>query len=302
MFLCHTNVTLLAHVIRNRTSQTYEAACATQSPRRWCLTGTPIQNTLDDFGALLAFIGVPPFTDEKSFKFYIADPIQKKEKTAFSTLRKLIGATCLRRTKARALKGLRLPAKKEILVELDFDEETAALYQFFTDKTSALARSPTKVSKEEARRGSDRNILTLIGILRLICNHGKDLLPDIALNAWKNKTSVSVDWNMLSRFIPKCVFCKSILEELDTTGGTSRELSCGHAACSSCCRTKEQDNPSVDWDTCPECNAGFPYSSDKSGSSPATYSPSVKVQALLHHLKQEQLGASSNQLIGPTKR
>ncbi|KAI5923344.1 P-loop containing nucleoside triphosphate hydrolase protein [Camillea tinctor] len=44
------------HHIRNRESQVFMACCQVRAQYRWCLTGTPIQNSLDDYGALLSFL------------------------------------------------------------------------------------------------------------------------------------------------------------------------------------------------------------------------------------------------------
>lgn len=42
-----------AHQIRNTSSMQSKAACEIQAERRWCVTGTPVQNRLEDLGALI---------------------------------------------------------------------------------------------------------------------------------------------------------------------------------------------------------------------------------------------------------
>ncbi|KAF2191078.1 hypothetical protein K469DRAFT_746516 [Zopfia rhizophila CBS 207.26] len=79
-----------AHHIRNRSSQIFKAACAIDSRYRWCLTGTPIHNSLDDYGALLSFIRVPPFTEKTMFDFWITSPIRHARPYSMRRLQDLL--------------------------------------------------------------------------------------------------------------------------------------------------------------------------------------------------------------------
>ena len=47
-----------AHIIRNPKGKLFRKICALKSERRWCLTGTPIQNYSSDIKTLLFFVGV----------------------------------------------------------------------------------------------------------------------------------------------------------------------------------------------------------------------------------------------------
>lgn len=47
-----------AHIIKDRNTQTAKACFALNSERRWLLTGTPIQNSLDDFFSFVHFLKV----------------------------------------------------------------------------------------------------------------------------------------------------------------------------------------------------------------------------------------------------
>lgn len=53
-----------AHIIRNmKANKTHSSICELRGRRRWCLSGTPFNNSSSDLAALAKFIGKPPFHD-----------------------------------------------------------------------------------------------------------------------------------------------------------------------------------------------------------------------------------------------
>lgn len=103
---------LKAHVIRDRSSLRHRAVCGLSARYRWCLTGTPIHNKVDDYGALISFLRVLLFSDQQYFSQHISHPIKSKNKLGFERLEKLVRATSLRRTKITELIGLDLPPRE----------------------------------------------------------------------------------------------------------------------------------------------------------------------------------------------
>ncbi len=184
---------------------------------RWCLTGTPIQNRLSDYGSLLAFIGIPPFTTQTQFRFWISAPVLGHREHSLLMLRRLVRATCLRRTKAhpRLASTLRLPAKNERVERVELGEAESEMYEFFKRQFYLLAAAtydargeqlsaagPKGGSKEavpkrprnkkqnvpgKLRRKNAGNIVVLLSVLRRICDHGEALLPQAALEVWRNR-------------------------------------------------------------------------------------------------------------------
>jgi SNF2 family DNA or RNA helicase len=177
----------LAHHIRNRASQTFRAACSIKSYYRWCLTGTPIHNSLDDYGALLSFLGVPDFTEKTKFDFWIAKPMHEKKPEGFARLQTLVRGACLRRTKESIGDVLRLPHRQEKVEYVLLHQNDQILYDFFKERSANLA-SGLKTNNTTITRlddAQDGGIIRLLNFLRLICNHGEQLLPDTALRIWK---------------------------------------------------------------------------------------------------------------------
>lgn len=189
----------IAHHIRSRSSQIFQAACAVRARYRWCLTGTPIQNSLDDYAALIFFVGVPPFTGpfgRTSFAEWVSTPIHSSARhtLGIQRLRKLVAATCLRRTKNHIQDQLKLPPRVEKIEFVELDPEERSLYDFFKTRASSLVvgKFTQRSEMDKARWGT---MLSLIGFLRLICNHGEQLLPAAAIELWNNQNVSPVDFH-----------------------------------------------------------------------------------------------------------
>ncbi|KAF5712259.1 helicase-like transcription factor [Fusarium mundagurra] len=173
-----------AHRIGNRSTQVFQAACELQSSRRWCLTGTPIVNSIDNYGALLAFIQTKPLHAKDTFDRWISNPIRDNVQEGLRKLRILVEATCLRRTKSSISQALPPPTIREEKVDLHpYDR---ALYDFFESEAAKNATDPANNSKTGREK---KNVLYLIHNLRRICDHGEDLLPASDIEAWRLQRS-----------------------------------------------------------------------------------------------------------------
>ncbi|KAF4502251.1 helicase-like transcription factor [Fusarium agapanthi] len=177
-----------AHRIGNRSTLVFHAACELQSSRRWCLTGTPIVNSIDNYGALLAFTQMKPLVTKATFDHWISNPIQDNVQEGLRKLRILVEATCLRRTKSSISQALPPPTVREEKVDLyPYDR---ALYDFFE---SEAAKNATDTCKNYPANASEtgrkkKNALSLIQNLRRICDHGEDLLAASDIEVWRLQT------------------------------------------------------------------------------------------------------------------
>lgn len=57
-----------AQNIKNPGAKSNKACCAVDATHRWCLTGTPMMNKLDDFQSLLKFLRIRPYNHKEKFK------------------------------------------------------------------------------------------------------------------------------------------------------------------------------------------------------------------------------------------
>ncbi|PMD44747.1 hypothetical protein L207DRAFT_483787 [Hyaloscypha variabilis F] len=278
-----------AHHIRNRSSQLFEATSRIASKSRWCLTGTPIHNSLDDYGALLSFLGVPMLMERPQFDFWIASPIKQNQPHGFNTLGDLIRATCLRRTKDKIQDSIKLPRRIERNEEITLHQADQVIYDFFREKTAKIAAGLEDRDAANSRRskGKSSDILTLINILRRICNHGVDLLPQSALEAWRSKNNASLDWQMMQNFDKLCDSCGSIMEEVDSLSNDIPEFHCRNLICTSCSMQSENTSRD-DARKSPKCAATQATSGNPSNLPEYSMRLSAKVEALIRNLNVEQ--------------
>ncbi len=295
---------MIALRIRNR-SLVFKASCAIHAQYRWCLTGTPIQNSLDDYGALLSFLDVPPFKEKSQFDHWIATPLKHERTYCSQRIKDLIAATCLRRTKAMVGDSCGLPKRTERVEMLEFHEQDQALYDFFKHKGAKLTQgmSVTKPGLSGAEQRKEDNILSLIHFLRLICNHGEQILPEPALKAWEARDDASINWRMIQSCRKRCCLCKIVVDDTDLLATNGYRLRCHHSLCPAC--TSQIENTSEEEGWCPKCAKSFIPGEDSSVLSPSDSScppPSAKVEALLRNLRAEQAIEPVQGSSNPIKR
>ncbi|KAI1114304.1 SNF2 family N-terminal domain-containing protein [Nemania sp. NC0429] len=154
-----------AHWIRNSKSQQFKAACSLSSSRRWCLTGTPIQNSLDDLRSLLEFLNFAPFSQPSFFRQYILGPLENETSDRFRNLQILMRTVCFRRTSEL----LSLPATltEETITALAADEQ-----QLYQETLSASKKEYDEILDMRSTRKKYSVLFSATMKLRRLCNHG----------------------------------------------------------------------------------------------------------------------------------
>ncbi|CAJ0548932.1 Ff.00g025450.m01.CDS01 [Fusarium sp. VM40] len=154
-----------AHWIRNPTSKQFRAVSSLTTNRRWCITGTPIQNKLEELASLASFLRLPPFSTRSSFHSNILLPLSQGGPNYARPLRAYLGAYCLRRTETH----LNLPQSSEETIFLSFSPEETKLYK------AILEQSRREIDELVSSAANIRryNILfTAILKMRMLCNRG----------------------------------------------------------------------------------------------------------------------------------
>lgn len=133
---------------------------------RWCLTGTPVQNSPEDLAALISFIHASPLSDIHKFRKFVGNPLLKRNQEGVENLRQLLDSVCLRRTKEL----LRLPEAIIDTHELDLSDIERRHYAHVRDKLVKLINQNTSLPKNHKKKYLD--VFQLQLQLRRLCNHG----------------------------------------------------------------------------------------------------------------------------------
>lgn len=182
MFHSH-SLTVLS-CIKETSTVGSRASCALTADRRLCLTGTPVQNKLDDVYALIKFLRLEPFDDKAIWTEYVGGPVKFGQVLGIARLQTLMKCITLRRTKettsADGTKILNLPSRTERVEYLTFDEKEQCIYNEYFLESKAEFNQMTE--KNEVMKNYV-GILQKILRLRQICDHielvkGKGILAD----------------------------------------------------------------------------------------------------------------------------
>ena len=149
-----------AHHIRNRT-QAFQAVINLKSGSRWCSSGTPVQNKLDDLFTLTEFLGFYPVDKQANARRWILDPLRRKEEHALKNLRLVMRTVAIRRPKLSESDCKR--SERDVLVEL-FQAERE---QYDSTRTQAR-RTVTRTGN----KSSAHTLLSFILRMRQLCSHG----------------------------------------------------------------------------------------------------------------------------------
>lgn len=117
-----------AQSIKNPRSRTALAACAQPATHRLCLSGTPLENNLENLWSLFHFL-MPGFLDTlENFNRHFRNPIEKtQDLQRLQTLRERIQPFVLRRLKQEV--APELPPKTEILRTISLGNAQRDLYE-----------------------------------------------------------------------------------------------------------------------------------------------------------------------------
>uniref|UniRef100_A0A2N9GMB7 SWI/SNF-related matrix-associated actin-dependent regulator of chromatin subfamily A member 3-like 2 n=1 Tax=Fagus sylvatica TaxID=28930 RepID=A0A2N9GMB7_FAGSY len=161
-----------AHTIKSSKSQISMAAAALVAGRRWCLTGTPIQNNLEDIFSLLRFLKVEPWGAWAWWNKLIQKPFEEGDERGLKLVQSILKPIMLRRTKLSTdREGRPILLLPPADVQVIYCELTEAEKDFYE---ALFRRSKVKFDQfvEQGRvLHNYASILELLLRLRQCCDH-----------------------------------------------------------------------------------------------------------------------------------
>ncbi|TFB07736.1 hypothetical protein CCMA1212_000513 [Trichoderma ghanense] len=280
-----------AHTIKNRNAKATKACCALRSEYRWCLSGTPMQNNLEELQSLVRFLRIRPYDDIKAWKEQIELPMKGgKGHIALRRLHSFLRCFMKRRTKeilkvdgaltpggvpsaegAAPIGGFRHTNRKVVTVATELSPAERKFYQ----KLEARAdQSMTRMMKEKI---SYANAFTLLLRLRQACNHPKLLEGKLG----EDKDAMSTDSGN----------SKQQDTDVDSVADLFSGMGISTKDCSICGRPVEKKERQSGSDQCAECasDLAFFYGEEEVNK---TEKKSAKKTAKSTSLKSKKKGVS----------
>lgn len=161
-----------AHTIKSSKSQISAAAAALIADRRWCLTGTPIQNNLEDVYSLLRFLRVEPWRSWAWWNKLVQKPFEEGDERGLKFVQSILKPIMLRRTKSSTdREGRPILVLPPVNTQVIYCELTEAERDFYE---ALFKRSKVKFDQfvEQGRvLHNYASILELLLRLRQCCDH-----------------------------------------------------------------------------------------------------------------------------------
>ncbi|MFF3224700.1 DEAD/DEAH box helicase [Nocardia suismassiliense] len=161
-----------AQHIKNAATRQSRAARSLPARHRLALTGTPVENRLEELRSIMDFAVPKVLGSPQTFRARFAVPIEReRDENAISRLRMITQPFVLRRVKTDPAVITDLPDKLEMTVRANLTVEQAALYQAVVDDMLAKIKD----AKGMARKGA---VLSALTRLKQVCNHPAHFLGD----------------------------------------------------------------------------------------------------------------------------
>lgn len=161
-----------AQTVKNPSTAVSRAVRSIPAEHKVALTGTPVENRLDELRAVLDFANPGLLGSASTFRARFAVPIEShRDEAAASRLRALAAPFVLRRLKTDPRVVADLPEKQHIRVDSPLTREQATLYRAVVEDMM----EQVKESEGSARKGA---ILSGLTALKQVCNHPAHYLSD----------------------------------------------------------------------------------------------------------------------------
>lgn len=291
-----------AHTIKNRNAKTTKACYALRSEYRWCLTGTPMQNNLDELQSLIRFLRIKPYDELRQWRDHIDQPLKNgKGHVAISRLHSVLQCFMKRRTK-EILKeeGALKPGGKPAEGEEDDDDagpgfkhterkvvtvaaELSAAERHFYDRLED--RTGESMKRMMAEKLTYLNAFTLLLRLRQACNHPKLVEGKIE----KDKDAMTTDSSQSQSQ-------KSQDTDMDAMADLFSGMGIETKKCDVCSMDLPKDDAVKGYSTCSDCKEDMvQFKEFENGQKKKKKSKKSKSKSKKHHTKKSKQPATASQ-------
>jgi superfamily II DNA or RNA helicase len=153
-----------AQNVKNATTEAWKAARLVQCDQRMALTGTPIENRVEELWSILDLVAPGLLGTERSFERRYGRPIAKGDRARLDELRKRVRPVVLRRKKEDVAKDL--PPKIETILRCEMGPEQRALYLRVLSEVRDDVKRALQINTKARARAP---ILAALMRLRQVC-------------------------------------------------------------------------------------------------------------------------------------
>lgn len=196
-----------AQYIKNRYSSAFRACNALPAKYRLTLSGTPIQNSLDDLFSLLKFIRFPDYAEYAEFRRHIIKPVAENKARGYRDLAELIRRSMLRRRKDQELSGKKivdLPPVTNNVIHLDFEEGDLLFYQATEQRIMDQFNELARHGQEYVMRHYTHVLVLLLRLRQAAC-HPYLVAMGHMQSTEENSRNAAWDFDQLELFTEKIV-------------------------------------------------------------------------------------------------
>lgn len=231
-----------AQQIKTRTTKSSVGACHIKATYRWCLTGTPMQNSVEEMYSLIRFCRIRPYSEFDKFQKDIGRPLkgryEETKKKAMQQLQVLLRAILLRRTKKSEIDGkpiIQLPPKETVEDRAIFSKDELDFYKAL--ETQSQIQFNKYIRLGSIGRNYSHALVLLLRLRQACCNpmlitNSKDFMQQGALEPFDmienaKHLSMQVVERLKSIDSFECPVCMDVDENPSV-------FPCGHALCADC--------------------------------------------------------------------
>lgn len=247
--ICYLDIdTLRAHVIRNLSTQQFKAVKDLSASIRWCVTGTPVQNSLKDLASLVTFLRIPLLDDAAIFRKHIEgrrEALNGVSKTNYTNLRHLLESICLRRCTSSILSSLGV-SFIERRPQLSEGERKG-----YNELSILCDQAIETAVNGKQTRGENNSMLTAVLRLRMFCNIGHRDSMESLFNATENGDELMPDEviSLLQQCGEAlCASCKTEISSPGADGDFRKQKGSAHSQlkCQECAQSSRNAHNTVE--------------------------------------------------------